>query len=299
MADAQFKLECSRSFYGTLAAKSNRSVDHKIEKAIDYITQFNSAVVALSAGVDSSLVAQLARKSLGERTIAATALSESLPPGELGIAKRTADQIGIKHVIVETDELSNPDYVRNGADRCYLCKETMYRELRFIAEKEGFETILDGTHVDDLGDDRPGLRAAQEAGVKSPLLFAGFSKEDVREAAKMFGLGVWDKPAMPCLSSRITHGQEVTIDKLHAVGQAEAFIKGLVNVRNLRVRSDRGEARIEVSPEDRQLFFDEDLLDRIDEALRKLGFSRVVLDLRGYATKQQKTNIPEIALPMA
>lgn len=296
--NTQFKLQCSTSFPGTLVEKSN-GIDYKIQKAVDYIAQFDGAVIALSAGVDSSLVALLARKSLGDHTVAATALSESLPPGELDVAKKTAEQIGIRHVIVRTYELENPDYVRNGADRCYFCKETTYRELRLLANSQGFSSILDGTHVDDLEDDRPGMKAAKEAGVKSPLLYAGFTKQDVREAAKIFGLEVWDKPAMPCLSSRIVHGEEVTSEKLSAIGEAESFIKNLTKVRNLRVRHDGSEARIEVPPEERKAFFDEKVLDQIDEYLRKLGFSKVALDLRGYVKKKGQRDTSSISLPMA
>ncbi len=281
-----------------MVEKSN-GIDYKIQKAVDYIAQFDGAVIALSAGVDSSLVALLARKSLGDHAVAATALSESLPPGELDVARKTAELIGIRHVIVRTDELQNPDYVRNGVDRCYFCKETTYRELRLLANSEGLSSILDGTHVDDLEDDRPGMRAAQEAGVKSPLLYAGFTKQDVREAAKIFGLEVWDKPAMPCLSSRIEHGEPVTSEKLSAIGHAESFIKNLTKVRNLRVRFDGSEARIEVPPEERKAFFDERVLDQIDEHLRKLGFPRVVLDLRGYVKKRGLSDTAEISLPMA
>jgi uncharacterized protein len=136
------------------------------------------AVVALSAGVDSSLVALLAHKALGDHAVAVTGVSESLPPHELEIAKETAKEIGIEHLVVQTDELQNPEYASNHADRCYYCKDTLYRELRTLANGLGLEEILDGTQVDDLGDDRPGFRAAQEAGVKSPLLMASFSKEE-------------------------------------------------------------------------------------------------------------------------
>ena len=260
-------------------------LNSKIEKAISAINQFNGAVVALSAGVDSSLVALLAKKALSDRVVAATAVSESLSPGELDIAEKTAREIGIEHVIVRTDELRNSNYVANSGNRCYYCKETLYRELRTLADRLGFETILDGTQLDDLSDDRPGLQAAREARVKSPLLLAGFTKNDVREAARVLGLSVWDKPAMPCLSSRIPHGEPVTVEKLSAIGQAELFIKNLTGIRDLRVRHQDGLARVEVAPEERHLFYDERIMDLVDEQLRKLGFTAVTLDLRGYRKK--------------
>ncbi len=280
-----FKLPYSWLSLTMLEGIQSVSVDEKVETAIESISRFNGAVVALSAGVDSSLVALLARKALGEGAVAVTAVSESLPPGELEVAKKTAEEIGIRHLIVHTDEIHNPDYASNPSNRCYYCKDTLYKELANIATDLGFEAILDGTQTDDLSDDRPGLQAARKAGVKSPLLIAGFSKSDVREAAKTLGLTVWDKPAMPCLSSRISHGEEVTEAKLSSIGEAELFIKNLTNARELRVRLENGLARIEAAPEERHLFFDEGTMDQIDKELRKIGFSKVTLDLRGFLRK--------------
>src|SRR5213593_4757794 len=257
----------------------------KVEKAITSITRHNGVVVALSAGVDSSLVALLARKALGARSVAVTALSESLPPGELELAEKTARGIGIRHIIVRTDEIHNPSYSSNPSNRCFYCKDTLYNELTSIASGLGFETLLDGTQKDDLTDDRPGFLAARNYGVKSPLVEAGFSKRDVRDTAEVFGLSVWDKPAMPCLSSRIPHGEEVTEAKLSAVGIAEQFIKALIGVRELRVRYTNGQARIEVAPNERRLFFDEGVMDRIDRELTRIGFSEVTLDLKGYSRR--------------
>ncbi len=273
-------------------------LETKIGRAVEYIHNLNGVVVALSAGVDSSLVAKLAHSALGKRAVAATAVSESLPPGELEVAKKTASEIGIRHVIVHTGELQNPNYAANPSDRCYYCKDTLYRELRALREELGFEAILDGTQRDDLGDDRPGRRAAKEAGVKSPLLESGFSKTDVREAARTLGLAVWDKPAMPCLSSRIPHGQEVTEEKLWTIGQAELFIKQLTGVRDLRVRHHGVVARIEVTPEERRLFYDERLMDQIDTRLRDLGFTSVTLDLRGYRKAGAESPSRGLVLPV-
>jgi len=276
-----------------------RNLQQKFDAAVSQIRLSKGAVVALSAGVDSSLVALLAHKALGDHAVAVTGVSESLPPHELEIAKETAKEIGIEHLVVQTDELQNPKYASNRADRCYYCKDTLYRELRTVADSLGFEAILDGTQVDDLSDDRPGFRAAEEAGVKSPLLMASFSKADVRETARVLGLAVWDKPAMPCLSSRITHGEEVTTNKLGMIGQAELYIKELTGVRNLRVRYSNGSARIEVAPEERKVFFDEAVMDRVDRALRQLGFLTVTLDLKGYSRKERTPVADPLLLPMA
>jgi len=286
-----------------LPLKLEESLPHdlqqKFDAAISQIRLNKGAVIALSAGVDSSLVALLAHKALGDRVVAVTGVSESLPPHELEIAKETAKAIGIKHLVVQTDELQNPEYTSNRADRCYHCKDTLYGELRTLADSLGLEAILDGTQVDDLSDDRPGFRAAQEAGVKSPLLTASFSKADVRETARLLGLSVWDKPAMPCLSSRITHGEEVTTDKLGMIGQAELYIKELTGVRNLRVRYSSSMARIEVAPEERKLFFDVAVMDQIDRALKQLGFMTVTLDLKGYSRREKAPAADPILLPMA
>ena len=275
------------------------SIEEKIEEATGLIRRLGGAVVALSAGVDSSLVALLAHKALGKSAVAVTGVSESLPPEELEIAKETAKLIGIRHVTIRTDELENPSYFSNPSNRCYYCKETLYAELRALADNFGFESILDGTHVDDLGDHRPGLKAAQEAGVISPLLLASFSKSEVRESARKLGLPVWDKPAMPCLSSRIPHGQGITSDKLRMIGQAELYIKRLTGVKNLRVRYSDGQARIEVSPEERKLFFDEKIMDDVDRELRRLGFARVTIDLRGYSRREPVVAGEPLTLPMA
>src|SRR5712664_2144431 len=276
-----------------------RNLQQKFDAAVSQIRLSNGAVVALSAGVDSSLVALLAHKALGDHAIAVTGVSESIPPHELEIAKETAKEIGIKHMVVQTHELQNPGYASNRADRCYYCKDTLYRELRTLANGLGLEEILDGTQVDDLDDDRPGFRAAKEAGVKSPLLMASFSKAEVREAARVLGLSVWDKPAMPCLSSRINHGEEVTTDKLGMIGQAELYIKELTGVRNLRVRYSNSDARIEVAPEERRIFFDEAVMDQVDRALKQLGFMAVTLDLKGYSRKERTPVTDPLLLPMA
>jgi uncharacterized protein len=273
------------------------ALQSKIEQAIRYIRRVNGAVVALSAGVDSSLVAILAKKALGQQALAVTGVSESLASTELEIAVKTAREIGIEHITVETDELRNPSYVSNSGDRCYHCKQTLYHELRKIADTYGYEAIMDGTQKDDLGDHRPGLIAAREQGVLSPLLYSGFSKNDVREAARSLGLAIWDKPAMPCLSSRIPEGQTVTVQKLEMIDGAESYIRSVVPVRDLRVRNHLGTARIEVAPDERHLFFEEELMSRIDRHLRKIGFSSVTLDLKGYSKSKQSE--AEVILPLS
>jgi len=257
-----------------------------MEKVVDIISQFYGAVVALSAGVDSSLVAALAWRALGDRVVAVTALSESLAPGEMEIAQKTASQIGTRHIIVRTDEVHNASYKANPANRCYYCKDTLYRELRRQADNSRFEAVLDGTHLDDLGENRPGLLAAREAGVRSPLVEAAFSKKDVRETARLLGLEVWDKPAMPCLSSRIPHGEEITVEKLSQVGEAELIVKRLSGARDIRVRHHGRSAAIEVSQEELPSFHHNGLMNQIEEELRRIGFTNITMGPRKFPNKQ-------------
>ncbi len=269
-----------------LPSPARTDLQVKMEKVVDIISQFNGAVVALSAGVDSSLVAALARRALGDRTVAVTALSESLAPGEMEIAQKTARQIGIRHIIVRTDEVHNASYKVNPSNRCYYCKDTLYRELRRQADNSRFEAVLDGTHLDDLGETRPGLLAAREAGVRSPLLEAAFSKKDVRETARLLGLEVWDKPAMPCLSSRIPHGEEITVEKLSQVGEAESIVKRLSGARDIRVRHHGKAAAIEVSQEELPLFHQDGLMIQVEKELRRIGFTNITIGPRKYPNKQ-------------
>jgi len=270
----------------------------KIEKAVHIIGQFNGAVVALSAGVDSSLVAALARKALGDRVAAVTAVSESLAPGEIEIAKNTARRIGIRHIVVSTDEVHNASYAANPTNRCYYCKDTLYRELRRQADRSEFEAILDGTQLDDLGDTRPGLLAAQEAGVRSPLAEAGFSKKDVRETAHLFGLEVWDKPAMPCLSSRIPHGEQITVEKLSQVGQAESTVKRLSGARDIRVRHHGERAAIEVSQEELSLFHRNGVMNRVKKELGLIGFTSVTIGPRKHSSRRNTARGQDYLLPI-
>jgi pyridinium-3,5-biscarboxylic acid mononucleotide sulfurtransferase len=270
-----------------LQAAAAPDLQAKIENAIHIISDCNGAVVALSAGVDSSLVAALARKALGDRALAVTAISESLAPGELDVAKKTARQIGINHITVSTDEVHSKSYKANPSDRCYYCKDTLYRELKTQAAVAGLHAILDGTQLDDLGENRPGLIAAREAGVLSPLAEAGFSKNEVREAARIFGLEVWDKPAMPCLSSRIPHGEKITVEKLSQVGQAELMIKRLTGARDIRVRHHGTIAAIEAVPEELALFRQSGLMNQIEKELNLLGFREVTLGQRKHSIGRQ------------
>ena len=276
-----------------LLSPARTDLQMKIEKAVHIIRQFNGAVVALSAGVDSSLVAALAHIALGDRAVAVTAVSESLAPGEVEIAKKTATYIGIRHIIVTTDEVHNASYKANPSNRCYYCKDTLYQELKRQANKSKLEAILDGTQIDDFGETRPGLLAAKEAGVRSPLAEAGFSKKDVRETARLLGLQVWDKPAMPCLSSRIPHGEEITVEKLSQVGKAESIVKHLSGARDIRVRHRGATAAIEVAQQELQLFHQHDMFNQVKKELRLIGFTKITLGPRKYPNRQETVALRE------
>jgi uncharacterized protein len=256
--------------------------DHpKLELLRGILASMDGAVVAFSGGADSALVAAMAAKTLGERALAVTAVSPSLPPGELDGARTFANSLGIRHRSVRTHELDREGYLANGPDRCYHCKSELYDVLLDVARQEGVSVVLSGANVDDLGDLRPGLRAAAERGVRHPLVEAGLTKWDVREASRFLGLPTWDKPASACLSSRIPHGVRITVEELSRVGRAERALKAL-GFSQVRVRVHGEVVRIEVEPEDLSRLASGEVRARAVEALKGLGYRFVALDLEGF-----------------
>jgi uncharacterized protein len=245
------------------------------------IASLESAVVAFSGGVDSTLVLKVAHDVLAGRVIAVTALSESLPDGELEDAGELARTIGARHVVLRTFETQDPDYLANGANRCYFCKTEMYARVKSFAEGEGISVVLDGLNLDDLQDRRPGRAAAIEHGVISPLVDTSLGKSEVRELSRRLDLPTWDKPALACLSSRIPHGTPITLQSLTQVDRAEAFLKKL-GARQVRVRHHGETASIEVEPRDFSLMRERQT--EIAQQLKQLGFPNVVLDPEGYRT---------------
>lgn len=253
-----------------------------INKLLDWFKGKNGVLVAFSGGVDSTLVAYAAHRVLGDRALAVTADSVTLPPGELEEAVKTANLIGIRHKIVKVNELNEPEFANNPPDRCYYCKRSLLRTLSKIAETEGLELLVDGSNADDYRDFRPGLKALREFKVRSPLAELGFTKNDVRFVSRSIGLPTADKPSMACLASRIPYGMKITYDKLRRVSEAEDYIKKLTGVKQIRVRDHDTIARIEVGRDERKMFFNEELMDSIWAKLRSLGYVYVALDLYGY-----------------
>lgn len=254
----------------------------KRDKLLGLIRGYGSCAVAFSGGVDSAVVAKAAQLALGEKAVAVTGTSASLASGELDEARRVARLIGIRHEVVETDEFANPDYVRNDPDRCYHCKTELYTEIEGVTERLAVEVILNGANVDDLGDYRPGMKAAGEHRVASPLVECGLHKADVRALARHWQLPIWDKPASPCLSSRIAYGEEVTPERLAMIDKAEQFLRDQ-GLGALRVRYHTGDvARLEVPLHELARLCTPETREAVVRRLKELGFKYVTLDLEGF-----------------
>jgi uncharacterized protein len=257
------------------------AIDRKTDRLREILASMESVVVAFSGGADSALVLAAAHDALGARAVGVIGVSPSLARDEVDDAVRVAADVGIRLVQIATDETNDPRYLANAPDRCYFCKSELYTKLADWAATNGFAHVVDGLNADDDPTDRPGVRAAVERGVRSPLRDAGMTKADVREASRRRGLVTADKPAAPCLSSRIPHGTPVTLARLAEVGAAERALKAM-GFHELRVRHHGAVARIEVPPSE----FDRaiELRDEISRAVRDAGFRFVALDLDGLRT---------------
>ena len=252
------------------------------EKLVAWFARSDSAVIALSGGVDSAVVALAAKRALGENVIAITADYKTLAEEELATARKVAGEIGIRHVIIEYDELENPEFVKNDGTRCYHCRTELGQHLAAEAQKAGIKLMVDGTNVDDLSDYRPGIRALRENGVKSPMVELGMTKAEIRAIAKEHGLSVYDKPSNACLASRIPAGMEVTYEKLRRIESGELAVKSIFGVRQVRVRDHGDVARVEVGGDELAMMFDAGKLSLLDSKLKEFGWKFVAIDAAGY-----------------
>jgi uncharacterized protein len=266
------------------------AVTHHADRLIATITPLDSCVVAYSGGVDSAVVAKAAHLALGERAIAVTGASASLAEGELEAAQRIAIAIGIRHESISTNEFARPEYLRNAPDRCFHCKTELYEELRRLAAER--PPHLNGANADDLVDFHPGLQAAGQHGVRSPLAECGFTKDDVRALARHWGIEAWDKPATPCLSSRIAYGVGVTPERLHRIDAAEQALRAL-NLGAVRVRLHENElARLEVPIDALSRLCNCGVREALVARLRELGFRYITLDLEGFRSGSFQQLVP-------
>ncbi|MFQ5830139.1 MAG: ATP-dependent sacrificial sulfur transferase LarE [Candidatus Methylomirabilia bacterium] len=253
----------------------------KYDRLVASIRKLERVLVAFSGGVDSTFLARAAKDAVGEDALLVTADSETYPEAELAEAKRLAEAMGMRHLVIRTRELDNPDYATNPPNRCFFCKEELFTKLKPVAAQEGIEHLIYGANLDDLGDHRPGMEAARRMGVAAPLIEAELSKAEIRELSRDLGLSTWDKPSLACLSSRFPYDEQITAEKLRQVDAAEAFLRGL-GFHQLRVRHHGSLARLEIPREEIPRLWQDGLDKQIAARFRELGYLYVTVDLRGF-----------------
>lgn len=259
------------------------NLEEKFNKLKDILRELGSAAIAYSGGVDSTFLLKVAKDELGDKVIAVTARSSTYPEREFNEAKAFVDQFGAKQIVIVSEELEIEGFAQNPVNRCYFCKKELFTKVGQVALEHNKQYVLDGSNFDDLGDYRPGMKAAKELKVVSPLKLAELTKTDIRELSKRLNIPTWNKPSFACLSSRFPYGNEITVEKLSMVEKAEQLLIDL-GFRQLRVRHHGDIARIEVAPEERLKFFDLKIMDRVGRELQSFGFKYVTLDILGYRT---------------
>lgn len=271
----------------------------KRDRLLSTLRVYGRVAVAFSGGIDSTVVAKAAQLACCERAVAVTAVSLSLASGEREEAEQLAKLIGIRHQIIETQEFNNPDYLQNAPNRCYFCKTELYTRLEELVPELGVDVIVNGANLDDRGDYRPGMTAAREHRVRSPLIEAELTKADVRALAQHWNLPTWDKPATPCLSSRIAYGVEVTPERVARVDAAEVFLRDY-GLREFRVRHEAHDlARIEIPVSEISRFLDAEFRNAVSAKLHTLGFKYVTLDLDGFRSGSMNAVVPVESLRMS
>ena len=259
------------------------NVEEKLEQLKKTLREMGTVLIAYSGGVDSSFLAVTAHEVLGQNSLAVFASSPVAPPMEKEAAGSLAHQFGLRFRIIESNEMDNPDFVANPPERCYYCKRELFSELKPMALAEGLKWVADGTNADDLSDYRPGRKASAEAGIRSPLLEVGLTKAEIRQLSHAQGLPTWDRPASPCLASRIPYGTPVTAETLNKIARGEKYLHSL-GLRQVRLRHHGDIARIELDQPDMAKIIKTDIRQGIIEHFKALGYKYVTLDLTGYRT---------------